>query len=175
MPALVEISEVVTKKILEEIAAEASPEIVQEISLGQFLRERRQDLKMEISDISTYLRIKPSDISAIENDEIARIAKSLYAPGLIRSYAKFLKIDQKTIEERLKVLPIKSNVENKKHLLLNIGENVDLTPNKDSVLNFLLISILLFLALLSIYNSSENKSNLITNQSLILELEKTDL
>jgi cytoskeletal protein RodZ len=141
-----------------------------EISLGKILAEKRQNLRMEISEISSYLRIKPNDILAIENDEIGAIAKGLYVQGLITSYAKFLKIDQKIIEEKIKFLPIKSNVENKKHLLLNIGENTELTPSKDIFFNFLLISILLFLVLLSIFNSLGDKSGLITNQNLILEL-----
>lgn len=145
-----------------------------EISLGKILAEKRQNLKMEISEISSYLRIKPNDILAIENDEIGAIAKGLYVQGLITSYAKFLKIDQKIIEEKIKFLPIKSNVENKKHLLLNIGGNTELTPSKDSFFNFLLISILLFLVLLSIFNSLDNKSGLITNQNLILELGGND-
>ena len=92
-------------------------------------------------------------------------------PGLIRSYAKFLKIDPKLIEEKIKVLPIASNTENKKHQLLNIGESDQLSPDKNTVFNFLLISILLFLVLLSLYNSFENNDALITNEKLIHELE----
>jgi len=146
----------------------------EEISLGQILQQKRQSLKMEIAEVSDYLRIKANDIEAIESDEISRISKHLYVLGLVRSYAKFLKVDQRIIEEKIKLLSIKSNVDNKKHLLLNIGENTELTPGKDSVFNFLLISILLFLVLLSLYNSSEDKSSIITNQELISELEKTD-
>lgn len=145
-----------------------------EISLGKILKEKRQNLKMEISEISSYLRIKPNDIQAIENDDIGSISKGLYVQGMIIAYAKFLKIDQKITEEKIKFLPIKSNVENKKHLLLHIGENTEITPSKDSFFNFLLISILLFLVLLSIFNSRENKSGLITNQNLILELGGSD-
>lgn len=147
------------------------PEVFSEVTLGEVLKEKRQELRMEISDVSAYLRIKVSDILAIENNEISRLAKHLYAPGLIRSYGKFLKIDDKIIEEKIRLLSFKSNTENKKHLLVNIGENIELTPDKDSVFNFLLISVLVFLVLLSIYNSSENKSDLITNQKLIEELE----
>jgi hypothetical protein len=81
-----------------------------------------------------------------------------------------LKIDPQIIEENIKLLPVKSNVENKNHQLLNIGENIELTPTKDSVFNFFLVSVLLFLVLLSLYNSYEDKSNLITDQNLISEL-----
>lgn len=141
-------------------------------SIGKILHERRLESNIEISEISSYLKIKTSDISAIEDDDLNRITKHLYVPGLIRSYAKFLKIDQQVIEEKIRNLPIASNVENKKHQLLNIGENSKLAPDKDAVLNFLLISILSFLVLLSVYNSYEDRTSLITNQDLIKELEQ---
>ena len=143
-------------------------------SLGQILREKRQFLKMEVVEVSTYLKIKSRDIEAIENDDLKHIAKHLYVPGLICSYAKFLKIDPQLVEEKIKVLPIASNTENKKHQLLNIGESDQLSPDKDSVFNFLLISILLFLALLLLYNSFQNNDALITNEKLIHELENID-
>lgn len=148
--------------------------VVVEVSIGEILKQQRQNLKMEIVDVGNYLRIKNSDIVAIEANEIDRIARHLYAPGLIRSYGKFLKIDERIIEEKIRNLSLKSNTDNKKHLLINIGENIDLTPDKDSFFNFLLVSILLFLVLLSIYNSYENKSSLITNENLILELQNSD-
>jgi cytoskeletal protein RodZ len=143
-------------------------------SLGQILREKRQFLKIEIVEISAYLKIKSRDIAAIENNDLKHITKHLYVPGLIRSYAKFLKIDPKLVEKKIKVLPIASNTENKKHQLLNIGESDQLSPNKDSVFNFLLISILLFLALLLLYNSFQNNDAFITNEKLIHELENMD-
>jgi hypothetical protein len=143
-------------------------------SLGQILREKRQFLKIEVVEISTYLKIKSRDIAAIENNDLKHVTKHLYVPGLIRSYAKFLKIDPQLVEEKIKVLPIASNTENKKHQLLNIGESDQLSPNKDSVFNFLLISILLFLALLLLYNSFQNNDAFITNEKLIHELENMD-
>lgn len=146
-----------------------------QLLLGQILKEKRQNLKIEIVDVSAYLKIKNRDIIAIENGDFEAVTKHLYATGLIRSYAKFLKIDQNLIEEKIKLLPIKSNVENKKHQLLNIGEDGNLSPNKDNFFNFLLISVLLFLVLLSLYNYSENKNGLITDQNLIQELEKINI
>ncbi len=161
------------QKILEnsENAIELTRE---EISLGRILKEKRQNLKMDIAEISSYLKIKSNDIDAIESDDLGRITAHLYVLGLIRAYARFLKIDPKTIEEKIRLLPIKSNVENRKHQLLNIGENNDLSPDKDSFFNFLLISILLFLTLLLIYNSNAKKGSLITGQDLIQKLENID-
>jgi cytoskeletal protein RodZ len=146
--------------------------ITEEISLGKFLQQRRQELQMEIEKISAALRVKPRDLLSIEEDKIDQLIKrGLYAPGLIRSYAKHLKIEEKEIEKKISNLTFKSNTENKKHTLLNIGGESEITPPKDDFFNFLLISALLFLILLSIYNSFESKDSLITSQDLIQQLE----
>ena len=139
--------------------------------LGEILRTKRQDLKMEVPEVSFYLKIKSRDIEAIENGNLANITKHLYVLGLIHSYAKFLKINEQIIEEKIKFLSIKSNTENKDHQLLNIGEDAKLSPSKDNFFNFLLVSILVFLVLLSLFNSCENNVAKITNQNLIKELE----
>lgn len=143
-----------------------------ELGLGKLLRHKRQELKMEIANIASYLKIKAHDIEAIEDEKWNAVTKHVYKPGLIRSYAKMLKIDMATIEDRIRQLPFESNTKNQKHRLLNIGEEVEITPNHDMFFNFLLISILLFLTLLAIYNAAEKKTKLLTNQDLITELEK---
>lgn len=142
--------------------------------LGEILRIKRQDLKMEVLEVSSYLKIKSRDIEAIESGNLSNITKHLYVLGLIHSYAKFLKINEKTIEEKIKFLSIKSNTENKDHQLLNVGEDAKLSPSKDNFFNFLLISILAFLVLLSLFNSCENNGAKITNKNLIKELENID-
>jgi cytoskeletal protein RodZ len=157
---------------ISSVISEEAHHEPEEISIGKILRDKRRSLKMEISDVTSHLRVKTQDIEAIENDDLASVTKHLYVPGLIHSYSRFLKVDQKLIEEKIKFLPIKSNVENKKHQLLNIGEGDNLTPNRDFLLNFFLITLLLFLVLLSLYYSYESKQNLITNQSLIEALDK---
>lgn len=146
-----------------------------EPSLGEILREKRCGLKMEIAEISSYLKIKKSDIEAIEEGNLAKITKHLYIPGLIKSYGKFLKIDDKIIEKKIKNLEVKSNSDGKKHKLINIGENLDLTPNKEFFLNSLVISAFLLLTMFLWYNSSQNKDDLIPNRELIHELQNLNL
>jgi cytoskeletal protein RodZ len=147
-------------------------EVLPEQSLGQFLQEKRQEAKIEIATVCVYLKVKSVDIEALENDNLECVTKHIYTLGLIRSYAKFLKISPQKIEEKIKLLSLKSNTENKSHMLINIGEDSKVSPNKDSVFNFLLISILLFLVLLALYNAFESNGNLITNDALVRELEK---
>ena len=144
----------------------------EEVSLGKFLQQKRQELNIDLAKASAVLRIKMEDLNSIENDQLDNLTKKhLYAPGLIRAYAKFLKIDEKEIEAKLSKLSFQQNTENKKHLLINISGENDLTPSKDDFFNFLLIGILLFLILLSIYNSLSDKSSMITSDDLIQKLE----
>lgn len=154
----------------KNLAQDSQSEVV--LTIGQLLKNRRQNLKMEVKAVASYLRIKSDDVLAIENDDQASVTKHLYVPGLVRAYAKFLKIDQKTIEEKIKLLSIPSNVENTKHKLINVGESPEITPTKDVFFNYLLIGILIFFVSLAIYNSIENKSNLITDKELITEIKR---
>ena len=157
---------------LEEISSLIASDVMHdEFSIGHILKQKRLEMRIETSEISSHLRVKKSDIEAIESDDLEAVTKHLYIPGLIKSYSILLKIDQKLIEEKIKLLPIKSNTENKKHQLLNIGEEDNLAPSRDKLLNFLLISIFLFLVLLSIFYAYEDKSGLITNSSLIKMME----
>ena len=158
----------------QEALTQKTPDLT-EISIYQILLNKRQELNLETDDIAAYLKIKLRDVEAIESGNLDKMSLCLYVPGLIRSYGKFLKIDAKLIEQKIKLLPIESNVNNKKHQLLNIGENIDLTPTKESLVNFLVISALLFLTLLSIYNFYENKSAAIDSDNLIEEFKKIDL
>ncbi len=153
----------------------AQQESFEEMSVGQLLQEKRKQLKIKVEEVAHYLKIKPRDIEAIEHDDLSKIIKHLYSPGLIRSYGKFLKIDPLIIEEKIKLLHIESNTKNKKHQLLNIGENLELSPDKHTFVNFLFASILLFFVLLSIYNYSENRTPVIKTDSLAEELQKIDL
>ncbi len=149
----------------------------EEISIGQILSNKRVKLKIEITEAAAFLKIKSRDIEAIENDDLSKFIKHLYVPGMLRSYAKFLKIDPRIIEEKIKLLNIQQNTHNKKHQLINIGENIDLTPDKNHLFNFLIFSAVLFFILLSIYNFAENKSSKSTSiksESLVEELKKID-
>lgn len=140
-------------------------------NIGKILRKTRQEQNLEIGNIASYLKVKAKDIVAIEEEKWENITKHIYKSGLIRSYAKMLKIDIATIEDQIKNLPFESNTKNLKHRLLNIGEEIDLTPSRDMFFNFLLISILMFLTLLAIYNAAEKKGDLLSNQELITGME----
>lgn len=145
-------------------------ETTAEPSISLILKEKRISMNMEISEVSSFLKVKIHDIQAIENDNWGAITKHVYIAGIIRSYARLLEIDPKTLEKKIEMLYLMSNTDEKKHRLINIGENLDLKPNKDQFFNFLLVSVLLFLTLLILCNFYENKKGLITSDVLVRRL-----
>jgi cytoskeletal protein RodZ len=141
-------------------------------TLGEIIKEKRQSLRIDISTIAAYLKVKQSDILAIEEERFEEATKHLYIPGLIRSYAKFLHIPDDILEEKILLLPIRHDLKNSKHELINLEKDEILSPSRDCFFNSLLIFILLFLVLLSVYNFHEKNANLISNNDLVKELVK---
>jgi cytoskeletal protein RodZ len=128
----------------------------------------------EISEFSGSQSISVT-IDVVQNDDLDYLGKRMHAFGLINSYAKFLKIPKDEIEKKLNLISTSSNTKSNKHRLINLDDESKLTPSKDSFFNFLLVSILLFLILLSLYNSFESHHSLITNKDLVKELKRTTL
>jgi len=111
-------------------------------SLGEIFKKQRISKKIDLAKASEFLKVRVRDLQAIENDEIDKISKNIYTPGLIKSYGKFLKINNNLIQTKIDQINFKSNTENKKHLLINIGEHLALTPKKELLIN---ISIIFFI------------------------------
>ena len=138
---------------------------------GEILRNKREELKMRIVDVSSHFRVRVVDIEALESNQIHLIANHIYVPGFIRSYARFLRIDNSFIEEQIKMLQLRSNTENKAHVLINLEEDDQLKPSKTIVVNGLVVAILLMLISFLIYSFTQDKSDLITNADLIDQLK----
>lgn len=67
--------------------AEGSP-----VSAGKQLRSAREAAGLSIAQVSTALRIPELVIAALENEELGRLPEPIYISGLIRNYARHLKI-----------------------------------------------------------------------------------
>ncbi len=143
-------------------------------TLGQTLSLARQDLKMEIAQVASQLKVKKLDIEAIEKDDFEQLNKHIYLIGLVRAYGKILKIPKEVLEEKIIALPSMQDIRASKHKLINLEQDEKLSPSKDFVFNSLLLTILLFLILLALYNSYEKRTNLISNNNLVKELVKIE-
>ena len=146
-----------------------------ELSLGEILKFKRQKLRIEIPTACDFLKVKSRDLIAIENNEIEKISKNIYAPGLIKSYAKYLKINQKTIDTKIKEQHFKSNTENKKHILVNIGEHLELTPKKELFINCFVISAIIFLLSLSLFSIKNKHQISLGTEQIVDEIKKLEI
>lgn len=143
-----------------------------EESFGNLIKRKRQEHNISIDEICKKLNIKNSDFQLAEQDQWQILEKRLYIHGLISSIAKILQIDSETLKYYSKTLPIKSNTQNKKHQLVNIGENLDLSPDKKTFLNFSIASTLIFLIFLIIFNLISDKSDTLNHEVISQKLSK---
>lgn len=70
--------------------------------VGVFLRDTRQASGLSLEDVSTVLRIRESHIGAIEDGRFRDLPGSTYATGFVRSYARYLDLDEAAVVERFK-------------------------------------------------------------------------
>ena len=160
------------KKNLEKLNNENTDLTHNEENLGSLLKNKREEMKIDILEISKILKVRIIDINFLENNQIENISKNIYIPGFIISYAKILKIEQKLIDQKIQELSFRPNIDNKKHILVNIGEYKDLNPSKEVVMNTFLIFIILFLFTLLYYNYQIKNKLYINHQYLIKELNQ---
>ncbi len=64
---------------------------------GEILKNKREDLGLEIHEIAESLKISEEYISAIENDAFEKLPVPVYTMGYIRSYAALVGIDAGSI------------------------------------------------------------------------------
>ncbi len=84
-------------KKTETSAAKPEPAFV-----GATLRAVRLEKKMKIDDISHAINIRPSQIKAIEENDIESLPGMTYAVGFVRAYANFLGLNGADIVHRFK-------------------------------------------------------------------------
>ncbi len=68
-------------------------------SIGQTLREARERQGLSIEDVAESTKIHPYKLMSIEDDDRKKLPARVFAIGLIKSYARELKVDMKLIDE----------------------------------------------------------------------------
>lgn len=61
---------------------------------GYILQEARSNLRLELNDIANKLYIKKNHLIALEEDRLEVFPSVLYAQGHLRTYAKFLGVEE---------------------------------------------------------------------------------
>jgi len=82
----------------DEIAA-ATPE---PRPVGELLRERREELRLDIDGVGEVLRIKPAFLAALEQSRPQDLPGPTYVIGFVRAYAQHLGLDHNWVLDRYK-------------------------------------------------------------------------
>ncbi len=140
-------------------------------TIGKIFQRERRKLKLDLDSVSKKLNLKKDIIKALEEENWHLINKNLYLTGLILSYGKILMIDQKTLEQEIQELNIQSNTQNKKHQLVNIGEENDLMPDKNLFHMSIIASSFLILVSLIFFNVNMSKEHVVDYPKLYKDLQ----
>lgn len=143
----------------------------QDQSIGSILKEIRIKKGLDISEISSFLKIKLRDLIYIENNDLEKLNNSPYQVSVVRAYAKLLKIDEKFIDNKINQLKVKSCVESKNHQLINIGTYSKLSPPDNYYIIFSFLSLIFSLFFLLILNLNYNQKTIIESKKIIYELQ----
>ena len=70
--------------------------------VGDVLRERREDLGLDLDEIGAMLRIRPAYLAALEQGRSHDLPGPAYAIGFVRAYADFLGLDTEQVLGRFR-------------------------------------------------------------------------
>ncbi|SMF33723.1 cytoskeleton protein RodZ [Tistlia consotensis] len=71
-------------------------------SVGELLRNAREDLGLELRQVSETLRIRYAHLRALEEGQLSELPGQTYAVGFVRTYADYLGLDSRAMVERFK-------------------------------------------------------------------------
>ncbi len=129
-------------------------------SIGKTLKLKRKELQIELDEIAKKLNVRESIIKNLEEENWHLINKNLYLTGLILSYSRILHLDKDLINNKLKSLHFESNVKNKKHQLINIPKNFNISIDKKTLQISFAASIFLILLYTLIFDIKLSEPNI---------------
>ena len=62
-------------------------------SVGNMLREAREQLGMSVNDVANRIKFAPRQIESLEADDYVRLPEAAFVRGFVRSYARLLELD----------------------------------------------------------------------------------
>lgn len=112
-----------------------------DLSVGQILRRTREHYGQSLEQVEMNLRIRTSQLNAIEQEILEDLPGRVYAIGFVRSYAEYLGLDGDKMVHLFKAQSVGKRVKPDLHFL--VQENESKTPNL-----YIIIASLLGLVLL---------------------------
>ena len=96
------------------------------LTLGQKLKAAREEKGLSAGDVAGHLKLSVRQVEALENNAFERLPNAVFIRGFMRSYAKFLKIDEQSVIQELdKILPLSH------HAPANTSTDTDKTTQSD--------------------------------------------
>lgn len=126
------------------IVPDTSGEQQPSASLGERLRTAREQLGLDIDDVSRQLCLSPRQVTALESNAFDVLPSPTFARGFIRNYAKLLQLDAESLLAlyRVNAPDTSANASISLH-----SEGIPIqTGNRSAWLPYLLASVLLILA-----------------------------
>ncbi|MCL2064628.1 MAG: helix-turn-helix domain-containing protein [Candidatus Cloacimonetes bacterium] len=139
-------------------------------SIGKYLQEQRENLKLSIEEVSQQTRIKTYIIEQIESDDYSAISEVGYIKVMIITYCRFLQADTDLIQKKLSQLfdkpvdtPLKiTSAKNQKVLFI--------PPNAIYFVLLVLLIVFLTFYIVKIYQDGSFSFDVIRNQLATTEV-----
>ena len=104
--------------------------LVQNITVGQFLRKRREEKKVSLESVAKVTRINLGRLEALERDEFHLLTGEVFIRGYLRSYAKVIELNPEEV-----IALYQDQIEAKRNQFQDITRD---QPSPDSFLKFIL-------------------------------------
>ena len=63
------------------------------LSVGQTLREAREQMGLSVNDVANRIKFAPRQIESLEDDDYGQLHEAAFVRGFVRSYARLLELD----------------------------------------------------------------------------------
>jgi cytoskeleton protein RodZ len=72
-----------------------------EVGVGERLRQGRRAAGLSLEDVALQLKFNPRQIDALENERYAELPEGIFARGMVRSYARLVRLDPEPLVQRV--------------------------------------------------------------------------
>lgn len=115
--------------------------------IGEVLKKRREELGLDLREISQTLKIKYAYLKALEEDDLKGLPAEVYVKGYINEYAKVLNLDPEPLLNAYHNLTLPPSVETTEH--------IEHKPVLKKGINFIYILVPLVMILAVVYISKQ--------------------
>lgn len=139
-------------------------------TIGTYLKRVRSTCGHTLEDVAHVTKINLRYLEAIENDEFSKIPGDTFLKGFLRSYARFLNIDEHELTGKLKeknktesnTLKIHTHEEYKKHK----GNGISVTPKNIKIILTTAGGLIVIILLVLFFSSGRETSTVQSSKNI---------